>query len=244
MASAPSSEYPIGVPFRFSPEGDVQRFPGNTTLCHLPHNSPLLPGLHDLYKSVASNPTLQSCIHLLPPDSWHMTVLDGVLERNRDDPRLWPAGNVYLPLDECTRLFAERLQALGHSLESEGLAPPYRMKVRSFDPLVNGIGLEVIGATVEEEQRMRRLRDRIADTMGFRAPNHDTYCFHISVAYLLRHLSQQERRELERVTAQHLPALELHFDLDAVKYCAFEDMHLFSRVFYLGGSSGKSTDPV
>jgi len=28
--------YPIGIPAKFSPEGFVQRFPGNTTLCHVP----------------------------------------------------------------------------------------------------------------------------------------------------------------------------------------------------------------
>ena len=225
--------YPIGVPAKFSPEGVVQRYPGNTTLCHLLVDSPLPPGLRALHGALNSHLVFSNQIHLLPPASWHMTVLDGVRE-TECEPGMWPPGKEKQPLVECTTEFSRKLRQLGLELQNEGLAPPYRMRVRGFDPSVVGVGLEVEGATAEEEKRMRRLRDRLADTLGFRAPNHETYNFHISVAYWLRHIDGEEREELNKVFAQHLPALQREFQLGAVEFCTFENMQEFPRLFYLG----------
>jgi hypothetical protein len=138
------------------------------------------------------------------------------------------------PLEECTKELGQRLRRLGLELGKDGLGPPYRMRVRGFDPAVVGIGLEVEGSTEEEEKRMRLLRDRLADALGFRAPDHETYGFHISMAYLLRHVDGEERDELNKVFAQHLLAVQKEFQLGAVEFCTFENMLSFSRLFYLG----------
>lgn len=95
-----------------------------------------------------------------------MTVLDGVRE-TECEPGMWPEGLEKKPLAESTREYSKSLRALGLELEAEGLAPPYRMQVRGFEPGPVGIGLDVVGATEKEERRMRRLRDRLADTLGF-----------------------------------------------------------------------------
>lgn len=224
--------YPIGIPAKFSPDGVVQPFPGNTTVCHVPADSPLQPGLNAVHASLSSHPVLSKLIHLLPKDSWHMTVVDGVRD-TECEPGMWPPGMEKLPLEECTREFSQKLRQVGLELEKEGLAPPYKMRVRGFDPAVVGIGLEIEGATAEEEKRMRRLRDRLADTLGFRAPNHETYGFHISMAYLMRHIDGDNRDALNQVFAQHLPALG-EFDLGPVEFCTFENMYAFARLFYLG----------
>ncbi|KIN03387.1 hypothetical protein OIDMADRAFT_51352 [Oidiodendron maius Zn] len=225
--------YPIGIPAKFSPEGAVQRYPGNTTICHLPVDSPLLPGLRAIHASVSSHPVLAKRVHLLPPESWHMTVLDCVRE-NECEPGMWPPGKEKQPLAESTEEFAQKLRELGLELKREGLAPPYRMRIRGFDAAVVGIGLEIEGATAEEEKRMRRLRDRLADAIGFRAPNHETYVFHLSMAYLLRHVDGEERVELNKIFAQHLSAVRREFELGAVEFCTFQNMHAFPRLFYLG----------
>jgi hypothetical protein len=48
------------------------------------------------------------------------------------------------------------------------------MQTQSFGDLVVGAGFVIPGATAEEETRMRRLQDRLADAgLGFRAPNHE-----------------------------------------------------------------------
>jgi len=162
-----------------------------------------------------------------------MTVLDGVREKECE-PRMWPPGKEKQPLVECTKEFAQRLRQLGLELGKEGLAPPYRMRIRGFDSAVVGIGFEIEGATAEEEKRMRRLRDRLADTLRFRAANHERYGLHISMAYLLRHLDGEEREELNKVFARCLPAVQREFELAAVEFCTFENMYAYPRLFYLG----------
>ncbi|KAF2016908.1 hypothetical protein BU24DRAFT_448702 [Aaosphaeria arxii CBS 175.79] len=226
-------QYPIGVPDKFSPEGVVQYYPGNTTLCHVPPKSPLIPRLQKLYNALQSHPMISKRIQLLPPSSWHMTVLDGVREKECE-PGMWPAGKEKAPLADCTKEFAEEVQKLGRELEKDGLAPPYRMRAVGFGDTLVGIGLRVEGATAEEEKRMRRLRDRLADAVGFKAPNHDVYEFHLSVAYLLRHIDGEDREEMNRFLAEQLKIFDEVFELGAVEFCTFDDMYLFTRLFYLG----------
>ncbi|KAM5350807.1 hypothetical protein ACJ41O_007312 [Fusarium nematophilum] len=226
--------YPGGVPFKFTPDGTVQRYPGNTTVCHIPLSSPLIPGLHKVYTTLASHPTLAKVFRLLPPSSWHMTVFDGVREEECE-PGMWPPGLAKQPLRESTADFSKRLREFGLSLENEGLAPPYRMAVRGFDlPATVGLGLLVEGATPEEEKRMRRLRDRLGDVLGFKAPNHETYRFHISMAYLLRYVDGDDRVEFNRVVAMLVPEVKMEFELGKVEFCTFENMLAYPRLFYLG----------
>lgn len=228
--------YPIGVPTKFSKDGIVQRYPGNTTLCHLSPDSILQPGLRSTYAALSNHPTLSKLVRLLPPDSWHMTVLDGVREEECE-PGMWPPGKEKQTVEESTADMTRKLRHLGLQLKEEGLAPPYRMKVRGFDAAVVGIGLEIEGANPEEEARMRRVRDRLADTFGFRAPNHYTYGFHLSMAYLLRHVDGQDREALNEVIAQQLPQIQLEFELGAVEFCTFENMLSFKRLLYLGDAN-------
>ncbi|EGP87471.1 uncharacterized protein MYCGRDRAFT_93449 [Zymoseptoria tritici IPO323] len=225
--------YPIGVPLKFDESGVAQRYPGNTTVCHLASDSQLVAGLRKVYDTIKSHPTLGEKIRLLPAASWHMTVFDGVRE-TECEVGMWPVGMVKKPLPESTKDFSQRLRKFGMQLETEGLAPPYKMKVLDFDAAVVGIGLHVEGATPEEEKRMRRLRDRLASVLGFRAPNHEVYPFHISVAYLLRYIEGDDRIELNKVLDSLLPEIQMDFELGAVEFCTFENMLEYPRLFYLG----------
>jgi hypothetical protein len=163
-----------------------------------------------------------------------MTVFDGIREQECE-PGMWPADKLKQPLDECTAEFSKSLRQFGLQLADEGLSPPYRMRLREFDYAATvGIGLILEGETPEEEKRMRRLRDRLADTMGFRAPNHNTYEWHMSVCYFLRHIEGEGRRELIELLQELLPKIVPEFKLGAVEFCTFEDMHGFPRLFYLG----------
>ncbi|KXJ85618.1 RNA ligase/cyclic nucleotide phosphodiesterase [Microdochium bolleyi] len=229
--------YPIGVPTKFTPDGTAVRYPGNTTVCHIAADSPLMPALQLVYDTLASHPRLSEIFRLLPPESWHMTVFDGVREIECE-PGMWPAGKGKLPVDECTALFAPKLRALGQQLAAEGLAPPYRMRARGFLPVEPaGLGFAIEGATPQEESRMRQLRDRLADTLGFRAPNHYVYPFHVSVAYLLRWAEGEDRDQMFRVLDELAAQTDgLEFELGPVEFNTFETMLAYPRLFYLGES--------
>ncbi|KAL4874989.1 RNA ligase/cyclic nucleotide phosphodiesterase [Aspergillus karnatakaensis] len=238
LTPAHAREHPLGVPFKFSADGTVQRYPGNTTVCHIPADSPLQPLLHTTYNALNTHPRLSKIIAILPPSSWHMTVVNGVREQECE-PGMWPPGLEKKPLAEATEEFAVAARRAGLQLEEQGLAPPYRMRVRRFNPeVVAGIGLEVEGATAEEEKRMRRLRDVLADAMGFRAPNHEVYDFHVSIAYFLRHVEGGDLVEVRRLYRELLEGVEmeggLEFELGLVEFNTFENMFGFPRLFYLG----------
>ncbi|PNP41761.1 hypothetical protein TGAMA5MH_06354 [Trichoderma gamsii] len=225
--------YPRGIPSKFSSDGTLQRFPGNTIICHLPANSPLQPSLNSVYKSLSSHPILSKLIHLLPKDSWHMTVHGGI-HGDKVTPGKRPPGFEGRLLEEVTEDFAQKLRQLGTELEKEGLAPPYKMRIRGFNGAKFFIGLEVEGATAEEEKRMRLLRDRLADALGLRQPNHDTYGFHITIAYLMRYIEGKNRKMLNAVFEKHLSEAQLEFELGAAEFCTYENMYSFVRLFYLG----------
>ncbi|KAL6898178.1 RNA ligase/cyclic nucleotide phosphodiesterase [Trichoderma evansii] len=227
--------YPRGIPSKFSSDGVLQRFPGITMICHLPADSPLQPGLNAIYASLSSHPVISKLIHLLPKDSWHMTVLDGI-HGDKITPGKRPPGFEERSLEEVTEEFSQKLRRLGPELEKEGLAPPYKMKIRGFDKAKVGIGLEVDGASADEEKRIRLLRDRLADTLGLRRPNHDTYGLHITMAYLMRYIEGKNRKMLNALFEKHLPEVQLEFELGAVEFCTYENMYAFARLFYLGES--------
>ncbi|KAG9503405.1 hypothetical protein J7337_006250 [Fusarium musae] len=159
-----------------------------------------------------------------------MTVFDGVRQEEAE-PGMWPEGLEKLPLDECTGNFSKSVRSLGLSLMAEGLAPPYKMRVNGFQLGQFGMALDIMGATEREEKRMRRLRSRLADAFGFRAPNHLTYPFHVSIAYLIRWLEGEDQAEFEKAVAGWLPKIKTRFELGTVEFCTFDEMFSFPRLF-------------
>ncbi|CEJ83187.1 hypothetical protein VHEMI03208 [[Torrubiella] hemipterigena] len=226
-----SNEYPPGVPSKFSPSGDVQLFPGNTVVAHIPPTSPLLAVLYQLYASISQQSTLRTKVALLPPSSWHMTVIEGVT--NADcDPAKWPRGRCVAPVQDCTEEFADNLKDLNKSPVEDGLSPPYCARVVGLQPLTTGIALRLEAASKDEDLHIRWLRERIADeAVGFRMPDHDKYEFHVSIAYLLPYLGDAEKRALNTVLQEILERFPqfLEFNLDYVEFCSFENVFAFDR---------------
>lgn len=226
LAPNKPKKYPSGVPHKFDPAGNIQLFPGNTIVSHLPASSDLHASLRDLHDKLKASP-LAHLYALLPPSSFHMKIFEGVCDQMRE-PGFWPSDlPMDTPLENCTAHFADKLREF--DIGEDGV-PPYRLKVFRFDPIVSGIGVGVELQTLEEDRKFRGMRDRLADTLAIRHPHHDTYGLHFSVAYLLRHLTEEQETEL---TALLMEYLEKDFELGAPEFCTFEDMAAFERMFYL-----------
>lgn len=223
--------YPPWVPSKFSPSGEVQNFPGNTILCHIPPQSPLLQALRSLYARIGAHP-FASRVTLLPPSSWHMTVIEGVCDQIRE-PGRWPANHLSSSLEQYTDECAPRVRLVGGELENLGLSAPYHMKAVGLVVSETGISLDLQGATEEEDKRVRRLRDYLADALGFRHPGHETYKFHTGLAYFVQVLESCKRDSLKLELEQELARCPLSFDLGSAEFCLFEDMFRFDRQFYI-----------
>jgi hypothetical protein len=235
MSSPSLSDYPPGVSGgKFSADGKPLPFAGNTLLMHLSPTSALYTYLLQLHEALRTSFLSRLCT-LLPPPSWHMTIFEGVCEQVRDVDH-WPRDLAQgAPLDEITEEFTRRLSDF--KWEDDG--PPYLMRINGMDPLEVGIGIHLEARTQDEERRIRRLRDRLAERLKLKMPNHDKYGLHISIAYLLRRLTGEQERELKGLVSRILEGGPKEFELGAPEFCTFGDMFKFDRKFYVGEESDK-----
>lgn len=221
---------------KFWPDGRVMPFAGNTIICHLPQQGPTsasFDALLDVYRALPAEPWARK-VTPTPPSSYHMTVFGGANDKERRRP-LWPAGlPLDLPMAECNRILGERLRAfrLGED------AGPYRMRINPSEPPATEepLNIRLLAADSDTEARLRRLRDRLAGLLGIEDLGHETYRFHITLAYQFAPMTEAEqaawRGALARwkvMIAERAPIITL----GAPEYCLLEDMFAFKRQFYL-----------
>lgn len=229
----------VGPGQKFATDGRVQRFPGNTVLCHIPRPGPAFDELCstvDSFRQALGSETA-SKLTWLPKDSYHVTLFDGVTDAFRR-PGDWPQ---MLPLDAtmdvCNQYVGERLRKFDVALDL-----PLRLIIDE-DALarsVTTIPLRPIDAA--ENVRLRTLRDRISVAIGVRHANHDSYGFHTTFAYYVRQFTgDEEARYRARFTAavQRLKKALPVIELGAPEYCLFDDMFAFHRQFFLKQSASK-----
>jgi hypothetical protein len=221
---------------KFYPDGRVHPFPGATIVCHVDQQGPnaaYFNALLDVFRE-APRYAFARKVAFVPPSSYHMTVFDLVTDEARTADR-WPDGLALdATLQECNAFLAERLRAF--HLETE---PQFRMRLSVYVPAERertlAIRLQPVDAA--EEARIRRLRDRLSNALGIRAPNHDTYGFHTTLGYYLRWLSAAELAEcrgaMEAWQAQ-VAAASPQILLAPLEFCTFRDMFAFERQFFLG----------
>jgi hypothetical protein len=68
------------------------------------------------------------------------------------------------------------------------------------------------------------------EVFRYRAADHDTFGFHISLAYQMRGLAAAERREYQSILMQHLPAIVAAapvIEFGVPEFCTFENMYRF-----------------
>ena len=231
----PHEKYPRWIGHKFEPDGNVLPFPGHTVICHLPAQSPLYQALLPLYDMLKSQ-DFNSLYVLLPPTSWHMTVFEGVSDQIRKRGS-WP-GDLPLdaPLSTCIAQVGRKLANF-----NTGSEKPFEMTNVGWEPLEDGIALKVVPAAPEEERRLRRLRDRIAEHLLMRHPGHSDYSFHVSMAYMLRRPDQQEARKLRVFLKSCHASLPTNFELGAPEFCTFDDMFAFRQEFLLGQQSASNS---
>lgn len=218
---------PGGVPAKFDTNGHVRPFPGNTIIAHLDPDSGLHVQLMKLYRELDAKEH-EGLYTLLPPSSWHMTVFEGVCDQVRQ-PGFWPADLAPdAPLDKCHASFTEKLLAFDMQLE-----PPFQLSVVEYIPRVDGIGLHLQPGTPAETSRLRGLRDRLSETLQIRHPTHETYAFHLSIAYFIRFPTDQERDDLDATLMNYMRDFPREFELGAPEFCLFDNMFEFRRQFYL-----------
>ena len=210
---------PLGGKGKFTPDGAVQHWPGNTFVCHINRASTAYEVIRALQEEVKKSP-FNRFFTFLPPPSFHMTVYQGLSPGMTPDTG-WPRG---IPTgqsrDEVTDILLKRLRQVS-------LPTDYRIRV---DRLFAGYSLKVSGADDREESALRHARVALRDATGITFADFDDYGFHITLAYLIDWLSDSTAQELldfgAEIGRQFLGVIGT-FDLGPVEFCNFDTMHHF-----------------
>jgi hypothetical protein len=158
-----------------------------------------------------------------------MTVYEGVSDQIRTRNGSPGALELDCSLEDCHSFVASKLADF-----DLGCEPRFRMTPIGWEPIEDGIALKLLGATSAEEQKLRNLRERLADKLQLRHPGFEQYSFHIGVAYQLKILEEHEKDQLGRYLSERLRWLPQEFELGAPVFCTYEDMVALDGKFDLG----------
>lgn len=217
-APRPSGIALPGAPGKFTPDGAVQSFPGNTFLCHVDPATPQWNAVREVMEQVKMSPFARF-FTFLPSSSLHMTIFQGVTSAN-PMPHGLPQGATR---DEASALMLDRCREL---------SLPAAHRVTAQD-LFAAHSLTMVGADAAQEDSLRRVRAALRDATGIDQRDFDDYVFHISLGYLIDWLSDTAAREVAAFSADLTQTLlpEIGpFDLGPVEFCHFETMHHFTPI--------------
>jgi hypothetical protein len=206
---------------RYNQAGVFQPEAGNTVVCHVAEGSATQQALADarlVFQGMADAARLA----FTPVASYHMTLFQGIIEGRREYP-YWPRDlESDTSIGEMTEQFRQRLAGFAGG-------PAFQVAVTAVVP--TGLRVEGIGAA--DRQAMADWRDGFAELLGYRHPDHASYDFHITMAYLIDWIDadalpawQDMLHAVEADIVQRAPVLELR----APAFCSFADMNWFEEL--------------
>ena len=185
------SAYNIGT--KFNADGSVRFFPGNTIISKIDHNAPVFEEFKKIRQMLADKPVAR-CVTMLPDDSIHMTVIEGVCDQVRREGYWTSLLPLDCPLSATDALFEARFAEL---------APLGPVTLRMSHVVCTGaILLRMEPVTPEDAARLSAYRDAASAALGLRFPNHDRYRFHITLGYFTREPSPEQEQALGEFCAQ------------------------------------------
>jgi hypothetical protein len=218
---------PRDTRLKFNPDGRPRPFAGNTVVCHLPQQSRFRDAVAALGDALRSS-SFAGKLAVLPSDSYHVTILGGLNDQDRTRYG-WPSDlPINAPIAECNRIIGERITRF--RMHSE-LPIRFCVDKERTVALQRASGLQLVPADATERLKLQMLRDRMAaEVFSYRAADHDTFEFHVSLAYQMSGFTTEERRDYQSELARHLPTIVAAasvIEFGVPEFCTFEDMHRF-----------------
>jgi hypothetical protein len=184
----PHFRYTSSVGTKFYPDGRIRSYPGNTVICPFagdPQIQPHLVWVQEQFKSLNCGKKWA----FLPPNSFHMTVMDLVCDEERIPAKWSTHFPLSTPLGDLDRYFRDKINTL--------ILPKYF--TMEFISLFSGDILVIVlcPADPDSANSLKIFRDQVSKVTGVRGPNFDGYIFHITLAYKLIELESAEQIELD-----------------------------------------------
>jgi hypothetical protein len=209
---------------RYNSAGVFLPEPGNTVVCHLEPGSETEAVLQEVRRHYCAMPGGEH-LAFTAESSLHMTLFQGIIEHRRSLP-YWPADMpVETPIDDMTAIFLDRLAGFEPG-------PVFQMEVVEATP----IGLTLEGLSEADLASLRGWRDRLADLLGYRHPDHETYRFHITFAYMIERFDDETMMAWSSFLAEVVHEIRQQAPILSLKppaFCSFEDMNHFEELLVL-----------
>jgi hypothetical protein len=173
---------------KFNEDGSVRPYPGVTIICFAQASDALYQAGVQVQAGLQQQPYGHK-FALLPPPSFHMTVFSLILDAQRD-PSYWsPSLPLDAPLAQADAFFEARVAAV---------PPPAGLRMCLTYIGGRGLSFRLSPADEHTYDALRAYRAHIAQATGVRHPDHDTYEFHLTLAYNLQVLTHEENQAFGR----------------------------------------------
>lgn len=217
------TRYTPEVGRKFHMDGSVRTFAGNTVISFVAatsHTYQLAKWVQDQVRQLPFSHKFA----LLPPSSFHMTVMELLCDEVRTSERWIASFPLDAPLIDTDAFFLNTIPQID---------PPTEIQMQFAEMTRWSCAINVKPANALTARALRAYRDMIATKTGVRAPNHEQYQFHISLAYRLIELTDDEEAVLD--TLLHTVEAHLHekfgfFRPERPQLTFFDDMFRFATV--------------
>ncbi|MBB5865334.1 DUF1868 domain-containing protein [Xanthomonas sp. 3058] len=207
-------------------------FAGNTFLGHLDQQGDGYDSFDrvlDIYRELPEH-GFASKLAVLPPSSYHATLLGGVNEIDRARGP-WPSDTARdVPLADISAGFLSRLKQRGGPPlgACRFLVDPTAMKAGRNENLL----IPLIPADAHTAQRLEAARQGLMALTKLQRPDYINFRFHISLAYLCQTLDAAEQAAYRSAVSGWLTRLAAAGPITVphFHFCTFADMDAFRTV--------------
>lgn len=200
---------------KFSSTGVPRHFRGNTVLSMIDPGGELGSLLWCVRRQFEA--VTNGALVYLPASSWHMTMIGLVIGNIRSTwPRALSDDAVLADADSLARQAVESV----HS--------PIACRVRAVGITVgDDLRVQLVPADHRSFRALWSYRDAVSAAAGIRAPNHDAYSFHVTLAYRIKEPAPKQKKRWKNLCAQGVDTSR-SFVLEAPSFRYYEDMTEFT----------------
>jgi hypothetical protein len=178
-----TTAYTYHVGEKFNADGSPRPYPGSTIICFADPTSRIYQAGERLQAALLALPFAHK-FGLLPPSSFHMTVFSLICDQRRTQAEWTAHLPLDAPLDAVDQYFIRALAPV---------VPP--SSFRMVMTYLGGWGLSFRLSPADEATAvaLQTYRNQASAASGVRYPDHDTYQFHLTLAYQLMALDEAEQ---------------------------------------------------
>ena len=211
-----------GAENKFDNKGTPLPFPGCTIICNIPLNSHLSDQIIIFQKKMKNfNP--EQTYFYLPPSSFHMTLFD-CCNLNTKNTNYWPS-NIDPNMD-----YKDVAVELNKRIQNYIFPEKLNLKLKMF---FGGYSIILEPFSEKDEKILRNCRNELSSLLKIKFENHQRYTFHITLAYILRELKENEIKKLLEFNKNLFQEFDKEFPkiiLNKPEMSTFENMLEFKSV--------------